>query len=868
MTGLRSAPLPRPAMAPLVRPAPAVITTRPVGPSTLPTTAPVPDPGEARYLGVTPAFRPEFPGSFRHVGESGGRGAAERQADLVGSHLVGLLGSLPLASGRLFGPAVHALEPVLGVSLADVEFDTGSAGRTRADEDGAQAVTRDGRISFAAAAFRPDTESGRALIGHELTHVAQQRRHRTTVPQRFAAVLDYEKLARQIRNAVDGPGTDEEAIYRALNDLHREPAAVALLESTYQRLFGESLQSALRGDLDDDELDFANGLLGKPVSGTSTQRIDAAAPAGAAGWDAMARRLKAAADYQTWGFLGGTDEEAIFAVLTPLAGDPEKIAQIKAAYTRITRGGPTALVDMLKSELSGSERKLAFDLIDVPDPHAGTQAQLSSADVLAVRNEIAPATRVAPPPATTGAPAAPLPPAPRWDGRTGAPASAANRALLKSQLTADLTKFLARVMPIITPRVSAPKIPIKALEGAANAAVEVTDAEFRSSYAVAAATPGQAAARSGFTFSEAAGNLLDATSPAGRVAMGAPISATSVATWMVQNDAPPTPPGALEHMAAHNFDPDRTGDGEDAWVQSDVIAPFVAPAARRLQLEQFDQFGFGLQPDPGKIGLPTSTPGSSLGTGGKVPNLPDRRRMWSTWHIAVHEYLHNLVHPAFAQATAGPVMKEGFTEFFTKKVLTKAAPVAHLNRGLVTKVEGGIFSPQTDFALVGAYSPPATYAANLAHVEAVAARVPGGENAVRAAYFQGHVEMLGMDPATHKFEAAPPISVDPASVAVPAGISTLADLATRSGVAESKIRTANPGIGAPLPARVRLPGAREHRVAATFTGSAVGPRETDVQIAAQNGVSLAALRAANPSVLWASLTLGQRVLIPKIERRP
>jgi hypothetical protein len=635
------------------------------------------------------------------------------------------------------------------------------------------------------------------------------------------------------------------------------------LEDTYQRLYGEPLLAALRGDLDDEEYDYATGLLGKPVAPGSKQRIEPV-PGAPAGWTTLAMRLKAAAEETTFGLPVGTDEEAIFAVLQPLAGDPNKIAKIKEAYATVTGGASTALVDMLRDELSGDELAHALQLLDVPDPHAGTQAELSRAQVLAVRNELQPGTAAAP-----VAPGAPLPAPDPWDGRVGAPGWAANRAALKTDLASDLIAHLAREMPGIAGQAVAPKLPLTALEGAADAAVEVTDDEYRPWYAVSASTPGQAALRSGFAFRQASGNLLDATSPAARAAMGIPISARSVANWMVRNDRPPGgTPGAVEHMEAHDFNPDRTTFGEDTWLESQVITPFIAPAARNAQLRLYDQFGFALQPQPGKIVLPTSTPGSSLGSGGLTPNLADRKMMWDTWHIAVHEYLHNLAHPVFNKVISGPdsgpVLLEGFTEFFTKEVLSKAAPVAHANAGLVQKVEGGNWAPPTTQALVGPYTTPDTYADNLAHVEHVANTAPGGANAVRAAYFQGHVEMLGINPATGRFVTAAPVLVDPSLVSVPGGITTLADLADRSGVAAASIRAANPGIPAVgLPPRVKLPGAREHRVAATVVSAGVGPRETATQIAAQNGVSEAALKKANPTVNWAALVRGQRILIPR-----
>jgi hypothetical protein len=593
--------------------------------------------------------------------------------------------------------------------------------------------------------------------------------------------------------------------------------------------------------------------MGKAVTTGSKQRIETPTPSTPAQWDSLAGRIKAAVEHKTLGIFGGTDEEAIFAVLQPLAGDANKIEEIKQAYARITGGSSTALVDAIKDEMSGSELGYALDLLAIKDPHAGTQTELSDAQIVAVRNELRPATAT-----PTGAPAL-------WDGRTGAPGAAAKRAALKTELSGDLDNHLARVMPGVTATAAAPKLPISALEGAANAAVEVTDDEYKSWYGVAAVTPSQASLRAGFHFSQAAGNLLDATDPAVRHALGIDISAGAVAHWMVRNDDPPTPPGAIEHMAAHNFDPERTTLGEHTFLHNQVIVPFIADPTRNAKLKLYDQFGFALQPQPGKIVLPTTTPGSSLASGGS-PNSNDRKMMWSTWHVAVHEYLHNLVHPAFEQAVHGPVMREGFTEYFTKGVLTKVAPVAHQNTSLVRKVEGGTFLPPTTPVMVGPYETPPTYAANLAHVENVAHSVPGGDNAIRAAYFQGHVEMLGVNPTTHDFPATAPASVDPTLLNIPAGIVNLDDLAARSGVSKSEILAANVGLTATsiLPLKLKLPGAREHRVASTFTtAGAVSLREKVDQIAAQNGISTEALKRANPSVTWTALTLGQLILIPR-----
>lgn len=61
--------------------------------------------------------------------------------------------------------------------------------------------------------------------------------------------------ARTIHEAVDGPGTDESAIFSTLNGLSRDQ--VKLLKRTYQSVYGNSLLADLRDDLTDEEMRIA-----------------------------------------------------------------------------------------------------------------------------------------------------------------------------------------------------------------------------------------------------------------------------------------------------------------------------------------------------------------------------------------------------------------------------------------------------------------------------------------------------------------------------------------------------------------------------------------------------------------------------------
>jgi hypothetical protein len=130
---------------------------------------------------------------------------------------------------------------------------------------------------------------------------------------------------------------------------------------------------------------------------------------------------------------------------------------------------------------------------------------------------------------------------------------------------------------------------------------------------------------------------------------------------------------------------------------------------------------------------------------------------------------------------------------------------------------------------------------------------------VRAAFFQGHVEYLGLTPAGALLQNLPAAGAA-ARVRIPSGITDVADLATRSGVAAATIIADNPGIDKKLSLTAVLAGCREHWCVAG---------ETRANVAAQNGVSEADLVRANPDIpqtlpakTWPALTAGQKILIP------
>jgi glutaminase-like protein/uncharacterized protein DUF4157 len=266
-------------------------------------------------------------------------------------------------------------DPVeLAAERSATAFDAGSttafgphdvaAARVHADEvaaegahqRGASAYTIGTDIYFGDGAYAPDIAAGRHLIAHELAHVAQARRGAVPgglVMRQIADRLEYDNLAERIHTAIAGLGTDEEAVYLALQQLDRDPTAIGRLEARYLARYGVSLQADIEDDFSGTELEYALQLLGRGTLG-SAQAIGAP-PASSADIQAAARRLRAAMD------IIGTDEEAIYAVLRPFGRDLRLLEDLRLAYAALYSGED--LRSRIVDEMSGSELDYALYLL-------------------------------------------------------------------------------------------------------------------------------------------------------------------------------------------------------------------------------------------------------------------------------------------------------------------------------------------------------------------------------------------------------------------------------------------------------------------------------------------------------------------------
>jgi hypothetical protein len=605
------------------------------------------------------------------------------------------------------------------------------------------------------------------------------------------------------------------------------------------------------------------------------------------------------------------DLAAVGAVVSMWSGVKGGIAHIaKSALPRLKSGlrlqrcsrrsGPTPSPPAI-STASGADQRVSPPGPAAAVPEAGLAREIGY--------ELDPSSRPPPapppPPPVLGGPPPPPPPPPAripWDGRTGAPGQAAARATMQTELFAAYDAYITHfradtVASLARPRVDftaaagppAPGVaPATGVVDIANQARAALETRYAVSMDAAATTSTQSYARAERRASPAAQqNIFDPYTEADRSTLtGKPNLAPDVAWWMFENDVPGVAGAAgsrrfaTEILAAHNYSTQDPGAEQFRWdvANAYAAAATLAPNNRR-QLIDYRLTGWSEQ---GNLGI---TLLSSFDPGGNR-DLAERRRRWQIFSTAVHESLHLRTHPVFSAAEQGRgVMTEGFTEMFTIDTLnTDVLPRVRGSslEGLRRTVEGSLSTATPDAGVITNRTSPGQY---VPHRDA-AVRIrdggaaPGGmahagigEAGSRAAYFQGHVEYLGLAPDGSPLAGLPPAGTPP-QFRIPGGMTGLDDLARRSGVSRARIEADNPGITDALPPSAVLTGCREHIVVvADTTHPRTGVREqrpeTRANIAAQHGVSEAALVRANPDLAldpatnaWPALTAGQKILIP------
>ncbi|MCA8880783.1 MAG: DUF4157 domain-containing protein [Rhodobacteraceae bacterium] len=794
------------------------------------------------------------------------------------------------------------MESGFSASFADVRIFPDSV---QARGVGARAFVAGSDIHVAPGQWRPEAPAGRALLAHELAHVLQQRTGRV----RPTGETGGQKLNAEARLEHDA----EAHAARALRNAGTQPPAAA---GTYPAAPRIVAAACIQRSPEDP---FHASLLDAYSRETGTPRDQAAVQsAGYTAWLTVSslNRLSVSA------LLARLARMQLDGTLSQLRSDASPLlvryyaramTAIDVVYDTLGSGGSPASANATidGSGLPAAEQDELRHFVRVPrirsvDQRAGPGGATAEVPDAALAREIgfeldpssrpppAPPTPPTPPPSSGSSPPPPAPPPvtpPRtpWDGSTGATGAAAAQTAMKQELFAAYDAYLTHFRPTTVATLSRPRVPFTAPTGgsgsgpAATGVVDIANsarAELERRYATsmdaASSSPRQVEGRSARrATATAAGpqNIFDPLSAADRTTLtGATDLAEGVAWWLFQNDVPGAAGAAgsrtfaSEILRSHHWssqDPGATQFRTD--VARDYAAASTLSPNNRQQLIEYRLTGWSERGGRGITLQSSFDPGTD-------PNRAELARRWQVFATAVHESLHLRAHPAFTNADQGRgTMREGFTEMFTVSTLnTDVLPRVRAGNAesLRRRVEGAQSPASVDTSLVPNHTTPTQYRAHRAQAERIrdGGTPPGGtahagvgEAAVRAAYFQGHVELIGLTPTGAQISNLPAAGA-PRQIQIPGSITDLDDLANRSGVTRQTIMANNPGITDALPATAVLPGCREHLVVRG---------ETRAGIARQNGVSESDLVRANPDIAldpatssWPRLTQGHRLLIP------
>ena len=317
--------------------------------------------------------------------------------------------------------------PETRFDLSHVRIHHGERAAESARAVNAHAYTVGSQIVFDRGQYSPETASGRRLLAHELTHVLQQDVNLSATehivpdggagssrillqrepapgpapadagprpyagptavpaptpappdaaapekkePPKFEDTLDYDAIATALHKAMDRVGTDEEAVYFELNRLQRQTKAIEKLKKVYLDRYKVELLTDIKSEFSGSEKEYALQLLNEGETGTD-QQIAPGLPTTPFAWKHAAERL-----YDAFETFWGTDEEAVYAVLTPFRRQVEEIFKLKVIYQQNYKEN---LRDRIDSEMSGSELDYALWLLGEQPIHADEPKATSQA---------------------------------------------------------------------------------------------------------------------------------------------------------------------------------------------------------------------------------------------------------------------------------------------------------------------------------------------------------------------------------------------------------------------------------------------------------------------------------------------------------
>ncbi len=404
-----------------------------------------------------------------------------------------------------------------------------------------------------------------------------------------------------------------------------------------------------------------------------------------------------------------------------------------------------------------------------------------------------------------------------------------------------------------------PRLSLNDLHGAEKAAVFAVDMVFSDWLGNAFLTNKQQQERQERKFTGNGSAIVDASDTTAREKVGHPVDPWDMATYFAANDEI-----TRDMMAKATLDPYRGPLDAEEYFRKRVLEALLQKHDKKLS--DCDRLGYySTKPRLGKVvvDLAVRLEGSET--------LEDAimQRQYSVFQKLIHEYIHTLEHPVIPEASKGSLaFREGVCEWLTCHVIGEltrhSADVLH---HITTLVEGKSWPVEKTTGFVSntsvlmkratalrkylsQYQPASDYARYVQGVEQVVATI-GGSNGLLAAYFQGHVEYLGLSQAglwdtgtrlrPFGLRSWPQPSMDEHS--------TVAELAADTGIPVDDLVKDNPefkkdGHRGDGPPQIFVSGFHGHRPV-LYSDEGTTSAEGWGLIAAQHGVGEAALRKVN-----------------------
>ncbi|MDJ0842482.1 MAG: DUF4157 domain-containing protein [Acidobacteriota bacterium] len=154
------------------------------------------------------------------------------------------LRSMASGPGRSLDDDVRGkMEHAFGQSFSDVRVHEGEA----APSIGATAYTQGADIHFAPGKYQPGTPQGQALLGHELTHVVQQRAGRVAVPQGQGLPINSQDHLEHEADVLGARAARGEIVRVSGVSGHRTARLAAIQAKFSKRVVSSHLDAAVKG---------------------------------------------------------------------------------------------------------------------------------------------------------------------------------------------------------------------------------------------------------------------------------------------------------------------------------------------------------------------------------------------------------------------------------------------------------------------------------------------------------------------------------------------------------------------------------------------------------------------------------------------